>query len=94
MHYQIAHRDGGKMRALILRPALAAIDTDPQSELCTQEEETRIHNVFLDHVRIAARARLTGRKRGPGLAEIACPINVRLHIAIHVEVKRRIRRRL
>ena len=53
---QVAHRDRREVAALELRPALAAVDRDPQPELGAEEQQVLLDRVLLDHVRVAADA--------------------------------------
>jgi hypothetical protein len=47
MDRDVAHGDVGQVAAFVLRPALAAVERDPQSELRAGEEEGRVVRVFL-----------------------------------------------
>src|SRR6267142_6250426 len=83
LNRQIAYGNGREMVAFKLRPAFSSVDRDPKSELGTEKKKIRLNQVLLNDVRVTANAfRVLGcNKRRPGLTEISCLENVRLHLA-------------
>ena len=56
MNRDVAHCHRGKATALELRPALAAIDRNEETELGSEEEQVRLDQIFFDHVRVTLNA--------------------------------------
>ena len=87
---EIAHRHGRETAALELGPRLPAVDRDIESKLRSKEEQIRLHEVFLDHMRIAANAFhiLRSDQRLPCLAIVSCLVEIGRKVAKGMAIER------
>src|SRR5215471_14258761 len=72
MNRQVANGNSRKMVALELRPALSAINRNPESKLRADEKKVWLYQIFLNHVRVSTNAFrvLSSDERCPRFTEI------------------------
>src|SRR6202043_606475 len=86
---QVTDRNCRKMISFELGPVFPAVDRYPQTELSAKKKKVRFHQVFLNHIGIAANAFEILRiyKCRPGFAVVGCLENVWRHVAERMTVK-------
>src|ERR1700761_9621355 len=87
MHDDIAHGNLRKIRTMVLRPLLAAIERNPKSEFGAKEQQIGGNSVFLNYVRKTTDSTFGADDRGPGFSVVCGFEYVWIHIAESVAVE-------